>query len=547
MAILRDIFAPSASDQEFLSQLIREITPRNVDSSCQALAELLDSSQIVLPKDVVPLLAKLTTFIETAKIEAAATISQMLAHRRRAFFTAKELNPIMAALIANPDLHQTTFAAAFLAVCAKSLSNVQQLVADPMDLAAFGALAANPMAALFLTRAAQLVPALRVKFVFDGLIEQILPTIGSNASHLALLGAVIADPLCRKYVLDMGHLRAIVDVFLSSDLNDLSTKILRVMLDPADLLHLNSVQKQLFELRLPNLLSEKIRGGNDEMVMNAALCLGDCLQYYAVSRLEFELEPFVGLLKDRPAVQTAVLYLFENLAISNPELFPDDDTFLETLEDPCTALFLSYLAYDCHHRSSLDLTRYRDLTGHALVLLLALGIQRRKYVEGADLWAQLPEDEVRRALACANVFLTGRAVLPKATLIHYASRFFADCANWTNPFVAGSQAQSAFFPQSFLAWGANLFSFPNRGRLIHATATWAIAAPAPVHDISPDQSHAQLLDMNSRTSDVLRDNDLWQARYEALERQHAGLHTKFAEVKAQLIASRCEQLVAKGD
>jgi hypothetical protein len=345
----------------------------------------------------------------------------------------------------------------------------------------------------------------------------------------------------------MGHLRAIAAVVLESEVNNLSTKIMRVMLDPNDLLHLNEVQKQLFDMGFLGQLAEKVVRGGEGTRVNAAVIVGDCLQYYAMASLPFEIAPFLNLLGEGPSVQTALLYLFENLAISNPELFPEDEAFLGKVSEPVVILYLSYLAYDCHHRSSLDISLFRDMDGHGLLLLLAVGMQRRKYVDGADVWAQSPEEESRRQLACANCFITAREGLQKGMLVHYASLFFSNCASWTNPYASGSQAQSEFFPQSFLAWGANLFSLVNRGRLIHATTKWSIGEPEPLYDISPDESHAQLLGMNGKTSDVLRDNDLWQARYEALERQHSGLQQKFADVKAQLIASRCQQLVGKGD
>jgi hypothetical protein len=510
MTLLRNIFAPSASDQEFLSQLIRDLTHRNAESSCPALSDLLDSSTEVLPRDVFPLLRKLTAFIETGKIESATLLTEMLALRRRAFFTAKELNPIMALLISHSELHTSRFAAFFLSVCAKSLTNVNQLISDPMDLAVFVPLAVNPMAAYFLTRAAQLVPALRVKFVFDGLIEQIIPTIGSNNSHLALLGAGVADPLSRKYVLDMNHLPRLVDALFASNLNDLATAVVRSLLDSTDLLHLNAVQKQLFELNFLAGVAQKVTEfrATEETIKNGALCLGDSIQYYSMRTMPFEINLLLNLLSGNPTVQTALLYVFENLAISNPELFPEDDLFIGRLDDPLIVMYLSYLSFDCRHHSNLDLARYRDLSGHSLALLLALGIQRRTHIEGADLWAQSPENAILRQLACANCFITGRTVLLKSVMVHHASLFFTACVNWINPFAVGSQAQTDFFPQSFLAWGADLFSLVNRGRLMHSMATWSMVEPVTVYDMSPDDSHEQLLSMNSKTSDVLRDNDL---------------------------------------
>jgi hypothetical protein len=322
--------------------------------------------------------------------------------------------------------------------------------------------------------------------------------------------------------------------------------VFRSLVDPTDLINLNHVQRGLFELEVPKKLIE-VCALSHETMRNAAVCLGDCVQYYAMTEVPFALDRLFEMFFEQPSEKVALLYFWETFAISNPELFPPDDYFLGRDLETFSLLYLSYLSYDCHHRSALNLGGFRDLEPAALSLLLAIGMQRRMIIDGAELAAQSQEADVRQQLSCGNCFVCGRTSLAKNVMVHHASLFFEIAACWTNPFFPGSCAQSEFFPQSFLAWGADLFSSVNRGRLIHATGTWTTTAPAQIYELSPDESHTQLLEMMDRTSRVLRENDLWQARYDALDRQHEALGAKFGDITARLIESRCAQLVSKSD
>jgi hypothetical protein len=130
--------------------------------------------------------------------------------------------------------------------------------------------------------------------------------------------------------------------------------------------------------------------------------------------------------------------------------------------------------------------------------------------------------------------------VPRNALVHHASLFFAGSRHATNPLFAGSRSQKHFFPQSFLTWGANVFGTVNKGRLIHATGSWSMTRPEGVIDIPPDDAHERLIVMHSRTTEVVKDNELRRARYEALERQHDALIAKYTQVEMELIEVRCQ-------
>lgn len=548
---LLSIFAPTTTDQEYCAQLINGISIRSAEDSCFRLQQLLESSDQITRKDLLPILQKLLAFLETDNIEAATSIVSALATSRQRLFKEADLAPSMHLVIHKPSLQTASFIVPFLGVCEKSLTSGREIAKDVMDLVPFASFASDPLVTSFLVRLAQLVPELRVPFVFAGLIEQIMPTIGTNEIHLALLASLISDPQSRQYFADMGHIPQLSTVLFDLNISTLATSAFRSLLDPRDLIHLNSLQDRLFELRTPMqlVISMTMHDASDEVVRNAAVCIGDCIQYRTMTELPFSVDALLKILIERPSVTPQILYIFENLAISSPALFPEDSVFLERSiypRDPCVVLYLSYLSYDCHRRSSLEMTDFAGVKGHALSLLMAIGVQRMVYIEGADLIAQTPEDEIRRQLASVNCFVTGRGG-PRAALVHYSSLFFLGNAAKTNPCFSGSAGEREFYPQSFLAWGSNLFSAVNRGRLVQVTGTWGMTAPIEQVDISPDESHANLMLLNSKANDVIRDNDLWRARYETLEARHSALMKDYSHLEMELIESRCQQLVMRSE
>ena len=548
---LLSIFAPTATDQEYCAQLINGISVRSAEDSSFRLQQLLETSDQITRKDLLPALQKILAFLETDNVEAAAKVVSALAYSPQKLLKEGDLAEIMEIVIHKPSLQSAVFVVPFLGVCEKALTSGREIAKDVMDLVPFASFAGDPMVTSFLVRVAQLVPELRVPFVFAGLIEQIMPTIGTNEIHLALLASLIKDPQSRQYFADMDHIPQLVSVLFDLNISALATSAFRSLLDPEDLIHLNDLQDRLFALGTPRQLvvSLTLQDSSDETVKNAALCIGDCIQYRTMTELPFSVDALLKLMIQRPAVIPHILYIFENLAISSPALFPLDSVFLDKPiypRDPCVTLYLSYLAYDCHRRSSLDIADFVGVKGHALSLLMAIGVQRKLYLDGADIIAQTPEDEMRRQLASINCFVTGHGG-PRAALVHHSSLFFLRNARRTNPYFSGSAGSPEFFPQSFLAWGSTLFSPVNRGRLIQVTGTWGMTPPAEQVDISPDESHANLMLLNSKANDVIRDNDLWKARYETLETRHSALMKDYSHLEMELIESRCQQLIMRSE
>ena len=551
MSILSSIFAPTTTDPEYCAQLINGITARSAADSCDRLQQLIESSDQITRKDVLPIISKLMGFLETDNIDAASGIVSALAHVERKFFKESDLKEAMQFVVRNPKIQETSFMAPFLGVCEKALTNGREIADDVMDLVPFASLGSDPMVTSFLVRVAQLVPELRVPFVFAGLIEQIIPTIGSDEIHLALLASLISDPQSRQYFADMDHIPKLVTVLFDLNLSSLATSAFRTLLDPEDLIHLNDMQDRLFALDVPRQLVVclTLQTSSDETVKNAALCIGDCIQYRTMTELPFSVDALFKLMMERPSATTHILYIFENLAVSSPALFPSDDVFLSKPimpRDPCVILYLSYLSYDCHRRSSLDIKDFSKLKGHALSLVLAIGVQRRLYIDGADLLAQRQEDEIRRQLASVNCFVAGRGGA-RAVLVHHSSLFFLRNSKMTNPYFPGSEGKMEFYPQSFLAWGSSLFSAVNRGRLIQVTGVWSVRPPTEDVDISPDESHVNLMALNSKANEVIRDNDMWRARYETLEARHASLMKDYSHLEMELIESRCQQMILRSE
>ena len=57
------------------------------------------------------------------------------------------------------------------------------------------------------------------------------------------------------------------------------------------------------------------------------------------------------------------------------------------------------------------------MKGHALSLLLVIGVQRKRYIKNAELIARIPEHETHRELANVNCFVTGTGA-EKNALVH---------------------------------------------------------------------------------------------------------------------------------
>ena len=552
MSVL-SIFAPTSTDREYVAKLLNDLSPRNCDSSCHSLHDLLLNTTEITRKDLIPAISKLSTFLDQGHVDQAAVLASSLVNVPQRYFKAGDFKQTMSIFVSRPDLHSSKFAAPFLGLCEKSLTNeadIPLLIDDPMDLVPIASVGKNPMVTAFIVRVAQLVPALRVPFTFNGLIEQILPTIASNRSHLSLLQSLLSDPQSRQYFCDMGHIPSVVSALFDLAISSLATDVFRALLDPNDLLHLANIQKKMFELAVPKQLVVymTMNDSSDETIQNAAICLADCLKYCRLESLPFHDSVLFELINSKPHIQNAFLYLFETIAVSNPHLFPKDETVVSHISvqtNPFALLFLSYLSYSCWRKSALDFSLLASLTGHNLSLALACATQRHVFFPNADIIAQSPENESNRAIACANCLFSGKGNIPKNALVHYISLFFDSHGNYRNPliFPTTSVQRNEFYPESFLFWGKNEFNEINRARFINDTVTYDKSPNITIFDMPPDQAHVNLLEMNARTRNVMRDNDTWKARYEALEAEHAKLTKDYSRVEMELIESQCQHLL----
>lgn len=561
MSVL-SLFAPSSTDKEYIAKLINDMTLRNADTNCHSIQELLSSSTEIVRKDLLPLIQKMNTFIEQNSLDQATLIATTLYNARTKYFKPGDFKQLLSTLISNPKLQNSKFTPPFLGLCEKSLlteSDIPLMIDDPMDLIPIASLSKDPLITSFIVRTAQLVPSLRVPFTFNGLIEQILPTIPSNQDHLSLLASLLSDPQSRQYFCDMGHIPHIVTALFELNINTLVTSAFRSLLDPSDLLHLDLIQRKLQELLVPKQLAVSIAmpDSTDETIQNAAICLGDCIKYFKLEALPFQTDFIIDLINRKPHIQNAFIYLLETVAISNPHLFPQEEAIVSKINpqtNPFALLFLSYLSYTCWRKAVLDLNTVSALTGHNLSLALMCATQRHVLFPNAEIIAQSPENEANRALACANCLFCMKKSeneqqkrgITRNVLVHYASQFFQLHGNDRNPIIINStntQSTSDFYPEPFLVWGRSQFSETNRGRLINETVTYDKSPQLEVFDLPPDQAHLNLLEMNARTRNVMRDNENWKTRYEALESEHAKLTKDYSKIEMELIESQCQHLV----
>ena len=286
-----------------------------------------------------------------------------------------------------------------------------------------------------------------------------------------------------------------------------------------------------------------MQDSSDETVENAAICFGDCIKYYQLEEIPFQISFLIDLLISRPKLQNAILYILETLSISNPKLFPNDKYILtnqEILNNHFASLFISFLSIYTTRSTILNFNNLLNLKDHELSLLLACATLKGIFIEGADMIAQSPENEENRAIACANCIVSGKCSLPRKVYVHYSSKFFASSQDLINP-ISGGKTNN-YFPESFLEWGSSYFSTTNRGKLINKTIKYSIQQPEEIFNVSYDQSHKDLIEINKRAKDLMHSNDLIKARYNALKDEHNKLIKDYSKLEIELIESRCQQM-----
>lgn len=569
MAGVLNLFAPSSTDKEYISQLIKEITPKKCHDNCAGIHQLLQTSTEISRKDLLPLIEKGINFINDKNDECANDIFSLILPEKFNIFRSSDLTNLFSSILNNLS---SSVLPTILEICGRTLNTIddlRNLVDDSLKIVPLASIASHPQIISFVIKVSQLDPSLRVPFVFAGLIEQIIPTIQTEKSHTQLLASLLCDPKSRQYFIQMGHIPKIIPLLFESEISNPATYVFRSLFSKMDLLNLPNLQQSIQTFDLTRQLALKMTQADisETTARNSILCIADSIRFCHLTSCPFAFQSIIDLFTARPTLRNAVLYLAETLEESNPHLIPLDETFLfqsSIKSDLFFALFMSFLSYDANRKSALDLSQYSITTIQSnspsiLPILLVVSIQRHILLDGVELLAQNPENEIIQALSCINCFICHSYPLPKSSLLHYGRKLFSnrqsiplnplDSLFSDIPFDTNVKKldgfdifENTFLPKIFVEVYESMFSEINIGKLLNDTKTFSTIQPFEIFDVNPEKSHQQLLEINRRANDIMKENIRWKAKFEALDAEHTKLVKDYSHIEMELIESKCQQL-----
>ena len=530
------IFAPTSTDDEYFRKLINGITPKNAEDQLAQISQLLTTSTTLSRKEVVPILDKVKLLIEANNIESSTNILYTFNRQDKIFFKSNELSSLFSFVISNQELHKTSILPPLFSISNKSVTTYEDLITlipNPIDLAEFVPYASNQFVMSLIVKAAQLDPNIRVPLVFNGLIEQILPTINTNETHLSLLSLLITESKARKYFIDMGHVPRLLDALFHTNISATAANCLCTLLSKNDLTNLFNAQKIVYEDGTFNRLLDVIATPtiDDETVINALKCLENCIFCHKLS--SFDSKMILDLCARRPKVRGEALNLVEILAMSNPSLlFTDKDVIdIEELRnDKYFLLFLSFICYECHRSSILDLTKIEPTTMDEKVLLCILSIQRRKFYEAAAFQANDPNEPLIQCLAAVLCIITKRCGDKKSNYIQLAIDLFE------------KPPENAHFPKLFIYWGLTQFSKSKIGYWMKDTQTNVEMKTDSIFSRSPTEAADEVSFLNTTANNVILQSRRLRTHCQALEEEKKEAEEEYIEIEKELIDARCTQL-----
>ena len=530
------IFAPTSTDDEYFRKLVNGITAKNAEDQLAQISQLLATSTTLSRKEVVPILDKVKFLIESNNIDSATNILYTFNRQEKVYFKSHELSPLFSFVISNQELHKTSVLPPLFSLSNKSVTTYEELIVlipNPIDLSDFVPYASNQFIMSLLVKAAKLDPNIRVPLVFNGLIEQILPTINTNDTHLSLLSLLITESKARKYFIDMGHVPRLLDALFHTNISSTAANCLCTLLSKTDLTNLFSAQKIVYDDGTFNRLLDVISTPtvDDETVINALKCLENCIFCHKLS--SFDSKKILDICARRPKVREEALNLIEDLAMSNPSLVCTDKDVLEIEElrnDKSFSLFLSFICYECHRSSVLDLEKIEPSTQEEKVLQCILSIQRRKFYEAAAFQANDPNEPLIQSLAAILCLVTKRCRDKKSNYIQLAIEFFE------------KPPENAHFPKLFIYWGLSQFSKSKIGYWMKDTQSNVEMKTDNIFSRSPTAAADEVSFLNTTANNVILQSRRLRTHCQALEEEKKEAEDEYIEIEKELIEARCSQL-----
>ena len=537
------------TDQEYTAKLISSINSHNVDDSCNAIAQILQTSKEINRKTLLPLCDVALSFMKEKKFEFASTIIYLFIRAPTIYLKPTDLTNILNFSVKSQELQNSSLLESIAELCTKTINTKEELleiVENPLDLVAFCAQANNPNVLRFISKIISLDQSLKVPFVFDGLIEKLMPTIGTNKTNCRVLASLLSDSQTKKYFSEMGNIPQLITILFDTGISSHVTQVFRSLLSTEDLTYLKKMQEMLFSKDVPKQLLFTLFHTDEAeaTLINAAVILGDCFQYFPLQSMPFNYNEFLDLASKKPSLRVSLLYMLESFCLANPDIRPPE---LESLHyekldnDPFFQIFCAYLCHDSTKYTSIDFSKYSDLTGRQLCFAIILASQCRTLFPGAEVLSQTQENETVAELASINCLVCQKySERLKYQLVQNAVTFFS-----MEHDVNVGTYQPLFFPRAFLDWGKCEFSEASLSRWILSSTQYAISDTINIFDREPDETSINVLQMCNMISQVREEIDTLASKKEQLLIEAEESEKRRGEAEMALIEARCRAQLLK--
>ncbi|EAY08640.1 hypothetical protein TVAG_240010 [Trichomonas vaginalis G3] len=534
----------SSSDTEQATKLINGITAYNVDTGCNNLGNLLTTSQEINRKTLIPLLQHALNFLKSNNSEASSAIFYLFIRTENNYLKAGDLKNIIMYTSQNQSVYDTVAFPTLLDLCSRVVvtkEDLSELIENTMDLVSFASHASNQSVFRFISKVVSLDPSLRVPFVFAGLIEQIIPSIISDKSGARMLASLISDVQSRQYFFQMGHIPTLITAFFDSSMSTHIRGVFRALLSPDDLTNLHSLQSFLFSRDFPRQLLFNIFHGDisDESASNAAIVLGDCLQYYPLQNIPFKMSEFLETAAAKPSLRIPLLYVLESFAIANKDLMPSPLEILKFTKLHSDIFFELFCIYLCHSPdtkySEITFSQYENLTGRQLSQAIITATEFHCEFPNSEVLSQSLENECVAQLASINRLVTRKFnEKDRNLLVQNAVNFFS----MQHEINSGTYLP-LFFPREFIDWGKSEFSEIGLSRWMHSATQYEISDVTDVYDRIPDSSSVTVIEMSKMTNEVRKNNEKLRKTKERLIKEAEESEMMRGEAELDLIEAKC--------
>lgn len=505
--------APTSSDKEFVSTLARDLTYKNIGNTAYSLTELIHTSDEITKQELYEFIEGANALIKNGYINEITPLIKVFSDCDKTLFNAEELKLLLSNLIKLYPDGPYSCTNYILNLCSKSINNESDfntMIDNPFDMIIFVTLAGDPLCLNFLVKCVEFCRPLRVPFVFNGILDQIIHSLKDNHVHLHMFSMLIDDPQSRQYFLQMNYLPSFTDFFFNNDIDESMGNAFCSLVNPQDFTSFFAIQEYIFKHRVH---TEFVFKYNNKYVLR---CLTSLFRYRKFDSLPLPKDFLVNV----PEHNTFdALRLIESISDTNPFIF--DESYLNTNND-YIKVFLHYIIYRYTGRPPSQ-----DLPSSPLYLLLIYANTRNVPFENAFNISQTHEVEYIRSLAAMNLILSRAKDQPLSTLLSNALSF--------------KPPTEIFVPNSFSIRFQCMFSESGICSLLRNDNQYTFVSHN-VFNQTPDESHKNLINVERYANEISKENSRWKVKYDTVLEQYDSISKELGKMQIELMKRRSEKL-----